>query len=369
MKRLFKDFFESEKSGGLALIFCTALSLVLANLFPHSGYVSLWHDIHWINDGLMTIFFLLIGVELKRELTTGELSHMKQAALPAVAALGGMVVPAVIFALFNWGLPTFSGVGIPVATDIAFALGVLSLVGKRVPSSIKIMLTALAVIDDLGAILVIAIFYSGALSWMYLSLAGLVLVALGMCNRLGVQRLSPYLIGGTILWYFMMHSGIHATISGVMVAFMIPVGASSERLERFLNKPVAFLILPLFALANMCLPLSSQWQEGLWQPQSLGIIFGLLIGKPVGIFLFSFAAVMCGICVLPKGLHWRHVLGVGFLGGVGFTMSLFISLLAFNDPVYIMEAKSAILIGSTVSAIIGFLWLKIQTHKFREINL
>lgn len=358
--KLFKDFFESEKSGGLMLIVCTALSLLLANLFPHSGYISLWHDIHWINDGLMTIFFLLIGVELKRELTTGELSQFKQAALPAIAALGGMVVPAIIFGGFNWGLPTFSGVGIPVATDIAFALGVLSLVGKRVPSSIKIMLTALAVIDDLGAILVIAIFYSGALSWIYFGLAGLVLVALGVCNRLEIQRLSPYLMGGVVLWYFMVHSGIHATISGVMVAFMIPVGAGSERLERALNKPVAFLILPLFALANMCLPLTSQWQEGLLQPQSLGIIFGLLVGKPVGIFLFSFVAVMSGICVLPKGLQWRHVLGVGFLGGVGFTMSLFISLLAFKDPFYIMEAKIAIIIGSTVSAIIGFIWLSIK---------
>ncbi|MSR88972.1 MAG: Na+/H+ antiporter NhaA, partial [Candidatus Margulisbacteria bacterium] len=324
MKRLFKDFFESEKIGGLALIFCTIFSLLLTNVFPHSGYVSLWHDIAWINDGLMTIFFLLIGVELKRELTSGELSQIKQAALPAIAALGGMVVPALIFALFNWGLPTFSGAGIPVATDIAFALAILSLVGKRVPLSIKMMLTALAVIDDLGAIFVIALFYSGALSWLYLGLAGLILVALGVCNRLGVARLSPYLMGGVVLWYLMIHSGIHATISGVMVAFMIPVGAGSERLERVLNKPVAFLILPLFALANMCLPLSSQWHEGLWQPQSLGIIFGLLVGKPVGIFLFSFVAVMSGICVLPKGLGWRHILGVGFLGGVGFTMSLFI---------------------------------------------
>jgi Na+:H+ antiporter, NhaA family len=368
--RLFRDFFESEKAGGLVLIACTAISLLLANSSWGTSYQDFWHIQfadhsieHWINDGLMAIFFLLIGLELEREIYIGELSKLKDAMLPIFGAIGGMIVPALIFLSFNFGTATQSGAGIPMATDIAFALGVLSLLGNKVPVSLKIFLTALAVIDDLGAILIIAFFYTGALSWMNLLIAFSIFAGLLVMNRLKVRNLIPYLIGGIAMWYFMLNSGVHATITGVLVAFAIPFGDGSERstsyiLQKFLHKPVAFFILPVFALANTAISLNGISFDTLTENYSLGVALGLIIGKPVGIFLLSFIAVRVGICKLPFDMSWNSVIGAGFLGGIGFTMSIFITLLAFEDAFIISNIKFIILIASFIAGIIGFVFLK-----------
>jgi NhaA family Na+:H+ antiporter len=368
--KLFNDFFRSEQAGGVLLILCAIISLVLTNSPLGEGYQHLWHfqlageglD-HWINDGLMAIFFLLIGLELEREIYIGELSKLKQASLPMIAALGGMVVPAALFLLFNTGLPSQSGFGIPMATDIAFAIGILSLLGNRVPASLKILLTALAVIDDLGAIIVIAVFYTSSLAFTNLFIAIGILLFLFVLNRLKVNSMIPYVLGGVLVWYFMRQSGVHATIAGVLVAFVFPFGdgsaqSPSYKLQHLLHKPVAFIILPLFALANTSLVIGSDWAEGLLQPGSLGILAGLIVGKPLGIFLFSFAAVALGVCTLPEDVKWKHVLGVGFLGGIGFTMSIFITLLAYSDPGFITASKIAVLVASLVAGTIGYLWLR-----------
>ncbi len=375
--RLFKDFFESEKAGGLLLLLVTLVSLVLANSPIQANYIGFWeteighHSItHWINDGLMTIFFLLIGLELERELYGGELSTMKNAALPIFGALGGMLIPAGVFLVFNWGTQTQNGAGIPMATDIAFAIGILSLLGKRVPTSLKIFLTALAVIDDLGAILVIAIFYTKTISFLYLGGAFAIMGILFILNRKNVHHLVPYLVGGGLMWYCMLHSGVHATITGVLLAFVIPYGnggkaTSSYRLQHFLHKPVAFVILPLFAIANTCIAVDSNWQEGLAHANSIGIMVGLIVGKPIGITLFAFLCVKLGIGSLPKELHWKQILGAGMLGGIGFTMSIFITLLAFKNDgeAVITYSKIAILVASFVSGTLGFLWLKVSLKK------
>ena len=375
LTRTFTAFFESEKAGGLLLLFVTLLSLFFANSIFHTEYVSFWetnigtHSIaHWINDGLMTLFFLLIGLELEREIYHGELSNLKNAALPVIGALGGMLVPAGLYLILNFGASTQNGAGIPMATDIAFAIGVLSLLGNRVPTSLKIFLTALAVIDDLGAIIVIALFYTTSLSLINFGIAMGVLGALFILNRMKVHTLLPYLIGGFTMWYFMLNSGIHATITGVLLAFVIPFGDGSEKtssykLQHFLHKPVAFLILPLFAVANTCIAINSNWYEGLSHPNAIGIIVGLVLGKPLGIWLFSFIGVSLGICILPKDLKWKTLLGAGMLGGIGFTMSIFITLLAFGDSEIITNSKIAILIASLISGIIGFLWLKFDLKK------
>lgn len=368
--KLFRDFFRSEQAGGILLIFCAVISLVLTNSSVGENYQHLWHlQIgtesleHWINDGLMAIFFLLIGLELEREIYIGELSKLKQASLPIIAAVGGMVVPAGLFLLFNLGLPSQPGAGIPMATDIAFAIGILSLLGNRVPVSLKVLLTALAVIDDLGAIIVIAVFYTSSLAFTNLLIAIGILIFLFILNRLKVYSMIPYLLGGFFVWYFMKHSGVHATIAGVLVAFVFPFGDGGEkspsyRLQQFLHKPVAFIILPLFALANTSLVIGNDWAQGLTQPGSIGILIGLIVGKPLGIFLFSLAAVALGICSLPQELKWKDVLGVGFLGGIGFTMSIFITLLAFNQPELITESKIAVLMASLISGTVGYLWLR-----------
>lgn len=370
LTRLFTEFFESEKAGGILLIFCTVISLLLANSVFRDHYINLWHFQiaaqsleHWINDGLMTIFFLLIGLELEREIYIGELSSFKNATLPIVAAIGGMLVPAGLFIIFNFGKPTQAGAGIPMATDIAFAIGILSLLGNRVPASLKVLLTAIAVIDDLGAIIIIAIFYTSTISFINLGIALAIFAFILVLNRLKVYNLVPYLIGGVAMWYFMMHSGIHATISGVLLAFAIPFGNGREKspsyiLQHILHKPVAFLILPLFALANTCIVINSNWYEGLGHSNSIGILAGLIAGKPTGIFLFSFVAVSLGLCALPQDLKWKQILGVGFLAGIGFTMSIFITLLAFDNTELITQSKIAILIGSLVSGVIGFFWLR-----------
>ena len=289
---------------------------------------------HWINDGLMTIFFLLIGLELEREIYHGELSDIKNASLPIFGAIGGMLVPAGLFLLLNFGTDTQAGAGIPMATDIAFAIGILSLLGNRVPNSLKIFLTALAVMDDLGAIIVIAIFYTTSIAFINLFIALGVFGFLLILNRQKVHNLIPYLIGGVVMWYFMLHSGVHATITGVLLAFAIPFGNGGEKspsyiLQYFLHKPVAFFILPLFAVANTCISVGDSWQSSLGQTNSLGIMAGLVIGKPLGIWLFSFIGVGLGLCALPTDLKWKNIIGAGFLGGIGFTMSIFITLLAF----------------------------------------
>lgn len=373
--KLFSAFFESEKAGGILLVFVTIISIVLANSVWQKEYIEFWHQpagshsiVDWINDGLMAIFFLLIGLELEREIYIGELSKIKNAALPAIAALGGMIIPAGIYILFNFGTATQSGSGIPMATDIAFAIGILSLLGNRVPTSLKIFLTALAVIDDLGAIFVIAIFYTKTIAFTNLSIALGIWILLLIFNRIKVRNLIPYLIGGVIMWYFMLNSGIHATITGVLVAFAIPFGDGSKKstsyiLQNFLHIPVAFFILPLFALANTCIPIATNWQNGLTQVNSLGIITGLVLGKPLGIWLFSFIGVGLGLCALPNDLKWKNIIGAGFLGGIGFTMSIFITLLAFDTNEVINNSKIAILVASIIAGATGFIVLKLGLKK------
>ncbi|MBU1009708.1 MAG: Na+/H+ antiporter NhaA [Bacteroidetes bacterium] len=370
MTKLFNEFFNSEKAGGIILVIATVLSLVIANSALQDGYIQFWefniasHSlVHWINDGLMAIFFLLIGLELEREIYVGELADIKNASLPIFGAIGGMLVPAGLFLLFNYGLSTQSGIGIPMATDIAFAVGILSLLGNRVPLSLKVFIIALAIIDDLGAIIIIAIFYTTTLSLTNLFIALGVFALLIVLNRLKVRNLIPYLIGGLIMWYFMLHSGVHATITGVLLAFAIPFGDGSHKspsyvLQHFLHKPVAFIILPLFAIANTSIAIGADWMSGLATPSSLGIISGLLIGKPMGIFLFTLLAVTFGLSRLPEGLRWIHLIGAGFLAGIGFTMSIFITILAFDQPELVSSAKIAILIASVIAGTTGFIWLK-----------
>jgi Na+:H+ antiporter, NhaA family len=370
MTKLFRDFFESEKAGGLTLVFCTVVSLVIANSSFGDNYHNFWqiqfqeHSLeHWINDGLMTIFFLLIGLELEREIYIGELSNVKDALLPILGAIGGMILPASLFMLVNFGTPYQSGAGIPMATDIAFALGVLSLLGNKVPTSLKVFLTALAVIDDLGAILIIALFYTKTIFFTNLFAALGIFVGLLILNRLKVYNLIPYLIGGVFMWYFMLHSGVHATITGVLLAFAIPFGNGNEKstsyiLQHFLHKPVAFLVLPIFALANTAIHINSDVLQTLTTSSSVGIALGLIIGKPLGIFLITYGGCKLGFCKLPVDLNWSNILGVGFLAGIGFTMSIFITLLAFEEELLISNIKIAILISSLSAGFIGFLLLK-----------
>ena len=379
--QVFNNFFHSEKAGGITLIFCTLLSLLLANSALGENYIHFWHTQlgghsveHWINDGLMTIFFLLIGLELEREIYNGELSDIKNALLPISAAIGGMLIPAGLFLLLNFGMATQSGAGIPMATDIAFALGILSLLGNKVPTSLKVLLTALAVIDDLGAILIIAVFYTSDLNWMNLSIALSIFGLLLILNRLKIHNLIPYLIGGVFMWYFMLNSGVHATITGVLLAFAIPFSAGDKKsgsiiLQEFLHLPVAFIVLPLFALANTALILNSDWHYALSHNYTLGIALGLILGKPIGIALFSYLSVKLKICKLPEDINWKAVIGVGFLGGIGFTMSIFITLLAFSDAEHIDNSKIMILISSLIAGAIGFFYLKtvLKTEIIEEI--
>jgi len=368
--KLYNEFFESEKAGGLILVFATAVSLILANSVFQAHYINFWnfdlggHSLtHWINDGLMTIFFLLIGLELEREIYQGELADIRNATLPILGALGGMFVPAGIFLLFNFGKDQQAGFGIPMATDIAFAIGILSLLGNKVSTSLKVFLTALAVIDDLGAIIVIALFYTTSLSLTNLFIALGIFSFLIFLNRMKVFNLIPYIIGGVAMWYFMLHSGIHATITGVLLAFAIPFGngktkTPSHKMLYFLHKPVAFVILPLFALANTGIALDDNWAGSLSHAGSLGIMAGLIIGKPLGIWLFSFIGVGLGICALPNDLKWKNIFGAGLLGGIGFTMSIFITLLAFDDETTVTNSKIAILLASAIAGLIGLIWLK-----------
>lgn len=373
VSKLFQKFFHSQTSGGITLIFCTIFSLIVANSLFAESYQSLWHlDVfghsfaHWINDGLMAIFFFLIGLELKREIFVGELSNIKKAILPIFAALGGMLVPAGIFATINMGTDTINGFGIPMATDIAFAVAIITMLGKRVPLSLKIFLTALAVIDDLGAIVVIALFYPNPelpLDFTQFGIAIAVLAVLGVMNKLKVKSIVPYIIGGIIVWWFMLHSGIHATIAGVLVAFTIPFDKDdskslSYKVQEALHIPVAFIILPLFALANTAITIEGGGFSHFSLPLASGIFLGLVIGKPLGITLMTWIAVKMGLCELPTAVNFKRVFGVGMLGGIGFTMSIFVSMLAFKDPAYINEAKLMILVASVTAALLGFFYLK-----------
>lgn len=375
--KLFTEFFNSEKTGGLLLLGCTVLSLIIANSTAGQSYIEFWHrklDLsagglelnysieHWINDGLMAVFFLLIGLEIERELYKGELASVKNAITPVVAAIGGMVFPALFHFLFNVGTATQNGLGIPMATDIAFALGMLSLLGNRVPVSLKIFLTALAIIDDLGAITVIAVFYSKSISAVYLLAAIGIFVLLLVFQKMKVYRLFFYILPGIVMWYCMLKSGVHATIAGVLLAFAIPFGKNDEtnpsyKLQHILHKPVAFILLPVFALANTALLFNNNWINELKKENSLGIITGLFLGKPIGIVLFCWLLVKTRLGTLPNGISWRHILGAGFLAGIGFTMSIFITNLAFTDNDTIQYSKIAVLAGSLISCITGLIIL------------
>lgn len=370
LRTLFADFFHSEKASGIVLIGCTALSLLLANSVWGDVYHHLWETKigpysleFWINDGLMAVFFLLVGLEIEREIYIGELSSPRQAILPMVAALGGMLVPAAIHYAFNQGTPTAGGFGIPMATDIAFALGILSLAGKSVPLSLKIFLTALAIIDDLGAILVIAVFYTNELSLPDLALAIGIFITLFILGKLGMRRLIFFLVPGVFMWYFLHESGVHATISGVLLAFAIPFGGTgsespSYKLQHALHYPVAFGIVPLFALANTGIVLQPEFYNSLLSLNSLGIVGGLMLGKPIGILSFCWISVKAGFGALPAQVSWNQLLGAGLLAGIGFTMSIFITLLAFTNPAVVVDSKIAILTASVFSALIGLYYLK-----------
>jgi len=370
----FNKFFDSEKSSGILLIICTGISLVMTNSSIGPAYLGFWHVSvgglsleHWINDGLMAIFFLLIGLELERELYSGELAQFKNALLPIVAAIGGMVVPALIHFSANVDTSTQAGIGIPMATDIAFALGVLAMLGNRIPASLKVFVVAFAVIDDLGAIVVIALFYTAQLSvWYLLGALGVWSLLCALNRFFRVMSLVPYLLGSGLMWFFMLQSGVHATIAGVMLAFAIPFShkdndlkSPSHTLELFLHKPVAFIILPIFALANTGIVVGTDWTHHLASMNSIGIIAGLILGKPLGVTLLCAVAVSCGLCRLPTDMNWRHIAGAGILGGIGFTMSIFISNLAFVGNAETTNAsKMAILLASLIAGTMGFFWLK-----------
>lgn len=370
---MFKGFFDSEKVAGLILVFCTVISLLIANSSVGDNYIHLMHQKinlsfsfislnysveHWVNDGLMAIFFLMVGLEVERELYVGELADFKKAILPFAGAVGGICVPALIHFMLNSGTATQPGFAIPMATDIAFALGILALAGNKVPVAVKVFLTALAIIDDIGAIIVIAFFYTKTVYFNYLLLSGGILAALFVLNRLRVKNLLFYIIPGIVMWYCLLKSGVHATIAGVLLAFVIPFNNDGDKnvsyhLQHFLHKPVAFIIVPIFALVNTAILLPSNVAQSLSTSNSLGIIAGLAIGKLIGIFSVPYLLVKMGIAKLQQGLTWRNLIGIALLGGIGFTMSMFITNLAFTDPELINNSKLSILVASAIAAISG----------------
>lgn len=363
--QIFKTFFKSGAASGILLLASVACSLIIANSSLADGFAMLLEpSLVWINDGLMSIFFLLVGLEIKRELVEGELSTPKKALLPVFAAFGGAIVPAIIYALLNYHSETAAGWGIPMATDIAFALGVISLLGKSVPPSLKIFLAALAIADDLIAIVVIAIFYSANIHSDMLLYAAIVFVGMMLMNRLKVTHLIFYLVPAVLLWYFVHHSGIHATIAGVLTAITIPTNKGSqasplEKLEHALTHPVNFIIMPVFALANTNITFEEGMFNGLFTNLGLGILIGLFLGKPIGIGLMSWIVVKLGWGKMPHHANWRHIVGLGLLGGIGFTMSIFIALLSFGEESLEAQAKFAILITSILAGVSGYLWLKL----------
>jgi len=384
-----KDFLKKDSSSGILLIFVTILALILQNSALSGVYTSFLHtpvevrfaDLHiakplllWVNDGLMAIFFFVIGLEVKREVMEGHLSSLSQITLPGIAAIGGMVVPALVFVAFNNGAEfAMNGWAIPTATDIAFALGILSLLGNRVPVSLKIFLMALAIIDDLGAIIIIALFYTSELSTISISIAGAALVVLFIMNRLNVARQAAYILVGIVLWVSVLKSGVHATLAGVALAFMIPLHSKDEHgkpfsmahhMEHNLHSWVAFFILPLFAFVNAGVDLRGISIEEMAGPVPLGIMAGLFIGKQVGVFGFSWIAIKLGIASLPKEATWMTLYGVAVLTGIGFTMSLFVDSLAYNDTkIFHFADKLAILLGSFLSGLMGYVILKMATKE------
>ena len=422
VRLLFRQFTRLQASGGILLLLAAAAALVWANSAWGQGYFELWETyltvslgnlalkenlLHWVNDGLMVIFFFVVGLEIKREVLVGELATPRRAALPLVAAVGGMALPALIYIAFNLGRPGEAGWGIPMATDIAFVLGILTLFGSRVPISLKVFFTALAIADDLGAVLVLALFYSGEISWVALGVGAAFLVVLVILNLGRVRHPLPYALLGIGLWLAFLQSGVHPTIAGVLLALTIParsrvqaeafmaqctaalrglgpeapdeasrrrqaaaqtleviaerIQTPLQRLERSLNPWVAYLVVPVFALANAGVSLSGNLLEALTQPVSLGIVLGLLLGKSVGITLFSWLAVKIGIADLPYGVNWRQLFAASWLAGIGFTMSLFIASSAFQDPALLALAKTDILFASVLAALIGFLLITITS--------
>jgi NhaA family Na+:H+ antiporter len=380
---MLRAFLDNSASGGLVLMAAAALALLVANspLGPTysaalAAYIGPLSLLHWINDALMAVFFLLVGLEIKREVLDGQLSSWSRRILPGVAAAGGMAVPALIFAAFNWNDPnTLRGWAIPAATDIAFALGVLALLGSRVPTSLKVFLTALAIIDDLGAVVIIALFYTGDLSMLDLALAAALLATLIAMNRLGITRLLPYLLLGALLWFFVLRSGVHATIAGVLLAFTIPLrpaparpddmqGSPLHRLEHGLHGWVAFLIIPIFGFANAGVSFSGITAEALMDHLTLGVALGLLLGKLVGVFGSAWLTIRLGLADLPMGATTAQLLGVSLLCGIGFTMSLFIGMLAFaSDPLLQDEVKIGILGGSILAGIFGWAVLRVAPRE------
>lgn len=373
-----KSFLNDSRAIGIVLLACTAVSLTLSNTgIFQEGYTGFWVQhiaspfnglhlphtwLHWVNDGLMVVFFFLVGMEIKRELMIGELASVRKSMLPVMAALGGMLVPAGIFFLFNGNTPYHHGWGIPMATDIAFSLGIISLLGNRVPVQLKIFLTALAIIDDLGAILVIAIFYATDMHLTYLFIGLGVMIIPILLNVCKVQRLIFYFIPGAVIWYCLLNSGVHPTIAGVLLAFCIPLSQISS-LEHALYDFVNFIIMPVFALANTAIIFPNNFQEVLHSPITYGVFIGLVIGKPVGIFAFSFLSAKMGLASLPSNTSWKQILGTGLIAGIGFTMSIFIATLAFREVELQVISKLAIMAGSLIAGIAGYLYLKLLAAK------
>lgn len=376
MSDIIRDFFKMESAGGILLVIAAAIAMTIANSPLNELYQSGLHTYvfgmsisHWINDGLMAVFFLLIGLEVKRELLEGALKSKETAIFPAIAAVGGMLAPALIYVMFNVGnAEAVQGWAIPAATDIAFALGIMALLGKRVPTSLKVFLLALAIIDDLGVVVIIALFYTGELSTSALAVGFAMTAALFVLNSKHVTKLTPYMIVGFILWVAVLKSGVHATLAGVVIGFSIPLkGNSGERsplkhMEHALHPYVAFFILPLFAFANAGISLEGVSVEGLTSMLPLGIALGLFVGKPLGIFTFSWIAVKSGVAKLPEGINFKHIFAVSVLCGIGFTMSIFISSLAFGqaNAQFDTYARLGILMGSTTAAIVGYILLRLS---------
>jgi NhaA family Na+:H+ antiporter len=366
--RLFREFLATEQSGGIILVVCTVAAMLFANSSMRDLYFNLLHwnvfGLHveeWINDGLMTIFFVLVGLELEREIYHGELRTWRKALLPVVAAIGGMVVPAGIYLLFNSGTEFQRGAGIPTATDIAFSLALLSVVANRVPFELKVFLTAIAIADDLGAVLLIALAYSNSISIIYLMLAACLFALLCIANRMGVDSIWFFSILGIGLWVLMLHSGIHATITGILFSFALPFrdgghDSPSYKLQHRLHFPVAFGVLPIFAFANTGIAIPPNWLNDLLSPSSLGIALGLCFGKPIGILLACFLLVATGFSNLPTGLTARHVVGAAIAAGIGFTMSIFVTNLAFEDHGTIDSCKISILLSLLTTTLMGLLW-------------
>ncbi|EGR2394221.1 Na+/H+ antiporter NhaA [Vibrio cholerae] len=376
MSDMIRDFFKMESAGGILLVIAAAIAMVIANSAMGEGYQAFLHTYvfgmsvsHWINDGLMAVFFLLIGLEVKRELLEGALKSRETAIFPAIAAVGGMLAPALIYVAFNFNDPAaIQGWAIPAATDIAFALGIMALLGKRVPVSLKVFLLALAIIDDLGVVVIIALFYSSDLSTIALTIGFIMTGVLFMLNAKHVTKLSIYLVAGLILWIAVLKSGVHATLAGVVIGFAIPLKGNKgehsplKHLEHTLHPYVAFAILPVFAFANAGISLQGVSLAGLTSMLPLGVALGLFLGKPLGIFSFSWAAVKLGVAKLPEGINFKHIFAVSVLCGIGFTMSIFISSLAFGqaNEAYDTYARLGILMGSTTAALLGYSLLRLS---------